>query len=102
MPHRRRSRQLGPRRRAAAAPVRVCGLGLGTPATECQSLTGGFRASVVKISARMASRDPQIFRRLLAAVVDDVECHLVAFAKVDAGLLDGRDMDEHVWAAAVL
>jgi hypothetical protein len=40
---------------------------------------------------------PQIFRRFLAAVRDDIERHLGAIRQaVQAGLLDGRNMDENV------
>src|SRR6266436_5967355 len=49
-----------------------------------------------------ALTSPQIFRRFLAAVRDDIERHLGAIRQaVQAGLLDGRDMDEHVLAAGV-
>jgi hypothetical protein len=45
---------------------------------------------------------PQIFRRFLAAVRDDIERHLGAIRQtVQAGLLDGRNMDENVLAAAI-
>jgi len=45
---------------------------------------------------------PQIFRRFLAAVRDDIERHLGAIRQaVQAGLLDGRNMDENVFAAAI-
>src|SRR5258706_12783036 len=47
-----------------------------------------------------SSLHPQIFRRFLAAVRDDIERHLGAIRQaVQAGLLDRRDMDEHVLAA---
>ena len=45
---------------------------------------------------------PQIFRRFLAAVRADIERHLDAIRQaVQAGLLDGRNMDENVLAAAI-
>src|SRR6476646_828540 len=48
-----------------------------------------------------ASLQPQIFRRFLAAARDYVEGDLVAFPQVNAGALDGRNMDENVLATAV-
>jgi hypothetical protein len=49
-----------------------------------------------------ASRDAQVFRALLAPVRRDFERYLGSFAQVaEAGLLDGRDMDEDVFAASV-
>ena len=44
---------------------------------------------------------PQILRRFLALVRDDVIGDLVALPQLDAGFLDCRDMDEHVLAAAI-
>jgi|SRR5450631_153233 hypothetical protein len=45
---------------------------------------------------------PQIFRRFLAAVRDGIERHLGAIRQaVQAGLLDCRNMDENVLAAAI-
>jgi transposase-like protein DUF772 len=48
------------------------------------------------------SADLQIFGRFLATVHDDVEAHLRAFCQaVVAGLFHRRDMDKHVFAAAI-
>jgi hypothetical protein len=46
--------------------------------------------------------NPQIFRRFLATVGDDVKRDLGALdQRAEACLLDGRDMDEYVLAAGV-
>jgi hypothetical protein len=48
------------------------------------------------------SPDLQIFGRFLATAHDDVEAHLRAFCQARiAGLFHRRDMDKHVFAAAV-
>jgi hypothetical protein len=48
------------------------------------------------------SRHPQIFRRFLAAVRDDIECDLGAFGqRREAGPFDRRYRDENVLAAGV-
>jgi hypothetical protein len=50
----------------------------------------------------MVSLHLQISRRFLAAVADDVVADLGTLIEAaQAGLLDGRDMDEHILAAAV-
>jgi len=67
------------------------------------------RSPGVRPSSAQRQREPaaaslhsQIFRGLLAAVVEDVIGDLVTFAKVvQAGTLDRRDVDEHVLAAVV-
>ena len=45
---------------------------------------------------------PQVFRQFLATVRDDIERHLGAIRQaVQAGFLDGRNMDENALAAAI-
>ena len=48
------------------------------------------------------SLDLEIFRRRLSAVADDFELDLLAFIeRGEAGLLDSRDMYEHILSAAL-